>query len=157
MTLRTTGLSDYWPFGPMHDFRNNDPSDQRPFGISSRPHLDSPMSLNSLWWCLSHTTQIWHKGSVLLILHKLICLPNGFSTYNVSNTGNTSHGMLSSCLGMKTPFRHPSRRGMDSGQFDRVVPRVMNQWWPFGSLAPGHRGHRTDHSGVIGLTTPVCV
>ena len=39
MTLRTTNLSDYWPFGPAHDFRTNEPSDQRPFGISSCPPL----------------------------------------------------------------------------------------------------------------------
>ena len=39
MTLRTTDLSDYWPFGLVHDFRTNEPSDQRPFGISSCPQL----------------------------------------------------------------------------------------------------------------------
>ena len=42
MTLRTTDLSDYWPFGLVHDFRTNEPSDQRPFGISSCPHGDNP-------------------------------------------------------------------------------------------------------------------
>ena len=46
MTLRTTDLSDYWPFGLVHDFRTNEPSDQRPFGISSCP----PLTLYV--WCL---------------------------------------------------------------------------------------------------------
>ena len=43
MALRTTDLSDFWPFGPVHDFRTNEPSNQRPFGISSCPPLATPV------------------------------------------------------------------------------------------------------------------
>ena len=35
-----TDMSDYWPFGPVHDFRTNEPSDQWPFRISNCPRND---------------------------------------------------------------------------------------------------------------------
>ena len=35
-----TDMSDYWPFGPVHDFRTNEPSGQWPFRISSCPRSD---------------------------------------------------------------------------------------------------------------------
>ena len=67
MTLRTTDLSDYWSFGPVHDFRTNEPSDQRPFGISSCPPL-------AYMWPLNHfiTFQLnceSYKQIELLSLH----------------------------------------------------------------------------------------
>ena len=69
MTLRTTDLSDYWPFGLVHDFRTNEPSDQRPFGISSCPRRNKlrDATTNSSGWRHNFGSHVFTSATMVMV------------------------------------------------------------------------------------------